>query len=99
MSNRNQLHKNKLFEFTVFCTSIGWVSEPVKGTYEVLRMRHPEASAPLIVHDGLHRKEHLTVHGESQRMLDVWFKKRGTSAIPAQVIKTASEAVGEPPWQ
>lgn len=74
--SRCTLHKTKLMDFTVFCRSRGWVSEPTKGCYEVLRMRHPDHAAPLIVHDRIAAAEHYTTWGESQTELIAWMKSR-----------------------
>jgi hypothetical protein len=69
------LHKSKLEEFAAYCESQGWLREPVKGDYEVLRMRQ-KGSSPLIVWDRLNAREHYTTEGNSEYMFSWWKKSK-----------------------
>lgn len=68
---RNLLHCRHLALFAAFCAGRGWKGEPVRGAYEVLRMRHPSYADVLLVHRRGHTKagderQHLTVWGVSE---------------------------------
>lgn len=65
MPERSRLHHTHLAAFIAFCEARGWESEPVKGPYERLRMRHPEKREPLLVHTRQDAREHLSVWGHS----------------------------------
>lgn len=74
LRSRCTLHVNQLEPFIAFCQSLDWVKLPTKGDFEVLRMRHPKAKEPLLVHKKLGRwdpKEnsfklvHYTTWGQS----------------------------------
>lgn len=75
MHNRSTLHVNKLDEFKAFCESKGWVSEPLKGDYEVLRMRHKEQKYPLILFSRI-GAQHLTVFGIGMKMTRTFLHER-----------------------
>lgn len=71
--SRCELRKDALAAFQEFCEHFGWVAQDCKGEYEVLRMRHPDISEPLIVHKRLKTAcgnvpHYLTTWGQSQRM-------------------------------
>ncbi len=66
--SRCLLHRTRLKAFQAFCEERGWVAEPTKGIYEVLRMRHPEEIAPMIVYRRIEIKEHLTVYGTGVKL-------------------------------
>ena len=75
---RNLLHVRHLTAFTAFCAERGWQGEPLKGEYEVLRMRHPSYADVLLVHRrGLTKsgdaRQHLTVWGVSESMAREFF--------------------------
>lgn len=74
--SRCTLHKTKLAEFKAFCEKRGWQAEPIKGGYEVLRMRHSERKDPLIVYDRNSAPEHYTTWGESARMVTALLRQR-----------------------
>jgi hypothetical protein len=76
---RDALHK--LQEFTDWCVSQGWIIERPKGEFEVLRMRHPGQSHPLIINRrdklGASRVHYIT-WGISEAMRQKWMRQRRT---------------------
>lgn len=97
-TSRNRLHKTRLLAFEVFCATHGWQPVPVKGDYEVLRMRHPDHKDPLIVHGRLRAPEHLTTHGNADKLLDQFLgheRKRELANTPEPTAKY----VGDVPWE
>lgn len=74
--SRSTLHKTKLPELKAFCEKRGWLAEPLKGGYEVLRMRHAGRKDPLIVYDRNNAPEHYTTWGESARMVTAMLRER-----------------------
>lgn len=98
MKDRNRLHLSKLDEFAAFCEADGWRREATKGHFEVLRMRNPEWSGPLLVHARANATEHLTVHLHSRRMLDRFLGARAAPTPPP--TPPASPAANQPaPWE
>ena len=61
--SRCLLHKNKLAEFQAWCEERGWKAEPMRGDYQVLRMRHERTREPMIVYTKNIAPEHLVVYG------------------------------------
>lgn len=59
MAERGLLHLNSLAAFAEFLSKRGWTSEPIRGEYEVLRMRNPDHREPLILYARM-RSEHAT---------------------------------------
>jgi len=82
--SRHQLHANKLTAFAHWLAEQGWIEFPVRGDYEVLRMkREVRGEGWLIVHRRLtvdvrpgHEHGHLTLHGESERWFQKWMATR-----------------------
>lgn len=60
MAVRSLLHLDHLDEFRAWSEARGWKSEPCKGFYEVLRMRHASHSAPVIFYKRAEAKQHAT---------------------------------------
>lgn len=81
MRSRCLLHKTRLEEFRDFCASQGWVLEPTKGDYEVLRMRHKDVKEPLMVHEKSGAKEHLTTWGYSQKWVQKFLRNKPKESI------------------
>lgn len=73
MRSRCLLMPKHLSEFSQFCSKKGWQLENTKGHYEVLRMRHPDISEPMIVHHRDVSEVHLTVWGQSERLANKFF--------------------------
>lgn len=83
MRSRNALHRNKLKEFEAWAASLGYVREPCKGTFEVLRLRHKDARAPLVYYeraadangtgDG---STHITAFGDGEKLVRRWLRER-----------------------
>lgn len=100
--SRNRLHVTKLQDFTEFCSARGWAQQPIKGGYEVLRMRHPEHKDPLLVYrrDAVHLV-HYTCHGEADRMLNAFLgHPKGTQASVDTHFSPTAEHAAEPlPWE
>lgn len=95
--SRSRLHIDHLQEFATFCETRGWKTEKPKGTYEVLRMRHPEWRDPLFVykrHTNSSGGElvHLTTHGNADNMVSAWLrdKKRTKDGQPHQTPQEAT---------
>ncbi len=77
LRSRNSLARNKLEEFKAFCAANGWIQQPIKGDYEVLRMCHPDWKEPMIVHQRINVDSvHLTTWGNSADMLRRYFRNR-----------------------
>lgn len=62
-TSRCELHTSKLREFADYCATKGWVEEPTKGEYEVLRMTRVQSKLPLLIYRRLRQTEHYTVSG------------------------------------
>ena len=73
-TSRSLLAINKLEDFSRFCEERGWEMRYLKGTYEVLRMKHKEVTRPLIVYRKSDATEHLTVHGNSLKLARAFVK-------------------------
>ena len=96
MGSRSDLHMNKLGDFADWLETQGWIRAELKGQYEVLRMTKPMPRETLIVHRKVDAKEHLTIHGPSEREFRKWMNARREAARIAR--KLAAEAK-EPPRQ
>jgi len=68
MAERGLLHLDKVDAFAAWLEARGWVREPTKGIYEVLRMRSPEAPAPMILF-ARDRSRHATTQGGTHRLV------------------------------
>ena len=76
--SRNRLHVSKLEAYKQFCVSQGWVEEPGKSFFEILRMRHPEVKDLLIVHTRCTDKlVHFTIWGVSAQLFNEFQKING----------------------
>ena len=73
MRDRSLLHLRHLPSFTEWAQEQGWVVEPNKDLYEVLRLRRGKEIA--IVHRKDMAKEHLTVWGTSERLARLFVNK------------------------
>ena len=96
MKDRNRLHLSKLDEFAAFCEADGWRREAPKGNFEVLRMRNPEWSGPLLVHARANETGYLTVHLHSRSMLDRFL---GARAAPSPTPPAAPATNQPAPWE
>lgn len=63
MRSRCTLHKNKTDDFREYLRWRGWVEEPPKGDFEIIRARHPLGKEPLIIHYRTSGGDHLTAWG------------------------------------
>lgn len=71
---RDQLHLNRLEDFAKWAEGQGYVREPVKGDYEVLRLRRGKGRPNLFWR---HTKgEHATTDSNSQPLVDAWMGDR-----------------------
>lgn len=86
MRDRALLHFGHLNAFKKFCEALGWKQEKVKGEFEVLRMRHPDQSEPMIVHARTRAAEHATVWGHSATLAAQY------TAQPKSVRRRARQA-------
>jgi len=93
MRSRCTLHKSKLATFQAFCEARGWVAEPSKGDYEVLRMRHPERRDPMIVHERSNATEHYTTSGESQKQVRAFIRATSRDTEVASVLRQKDEEI------
>lgn len=62
------IERRELPKFKAFCMEKGWVEVPPQGDWELLRMRHPDASHPALVHFRKREELGLTLHGESAKL-------------------------------
>ena len=77
MRSRADLHFSKIEDFAKYCEAQGWVREPLKSEFEVLRMRKETESTPLLVHSRDLAKEHCTIWGTSYVLYSEWRKSQG----------------------
>lgn len=63
MRDRGLLAESQLEAFKAWAAERGWVEEPTKGDYEVLRLRHPSALHPAIYHQRRRSTLHVTSWG------------------------------------
>ena len=61
MANRHTLAISKLNDFQQWLIKNGWVVEPTKGFYEVLRARNINKKYPLIIYKKDSAIQHLTI--------------------------------------
>jgi len=83
-ANRSKLHISKIDEFATWATeNRGYTREPTRGDYEILRLRGPKDTQPIIYHlrGGCHhatapeqRKGHQSVGGAG--LVDIWLAER-----------------------
>ena len=90
---RGRLHLNNVKQFAAFLSAKGWVDEPIKGEYEILRMRHPDVSEPLILYARM-RSDHATLP-DNQHMFNhlVYEYIADKKARMAEAIKKFSTVV------
>lgn len=79
--SRNRLAQAKLQDFAKWLAMKGWEEIPVKGEYEVLRMKWTGEkgavkSIALIVHRTAYAEVHYTLHGESEFWFTRWLNER-----------------------
>ena len=74
MRSRSRLHKSKLEHFKTYLIDLGWSEERLKGSFEVLRMRHPKYKGVLLVYDRIGAKEHYTTHGIANELFTQWLR-------------------------
>jgi hypothetical protein len=78
VTDRRTLHISKIDEFARWAVEHGYVREPVKGDYVVLRLRKrfPTRDAPLVFYQKLPPTEHVTAYGDGYRLISQWLKLR-----------------------
>lgn len=76
-TSRCELHTSKLREFVDYCTAKGWVEEPTKGEFEVLRMTRPKLP-PLLIYRRLRQTEHYTVSGVATILVAAYLRDKRT---------------------
>lgn len=79
MPNRETLRVERLKEFEAWAIAAGYTSEPVKGQYEVLRLRPPTGEGPWIFYRRIQTHAggelvHLTVPNEAMPLVRRWLK-------------------------
>lgn len=76
MAERGKLHMNKLNEFTALMESWGWKQEPIKGDFEVLRLR--SLVGELVIFFKRIGSVHVTAQSDSNgpSMIDAYLNER-----------------------
>ena len=77
-TSRCELHTSSLREFADYCTTKGWVEEPTKGEYEVLRMTRVQSKHPLLIYRRLRQTEHYTVSGVATILVAAYLRDKRT---------------------
>ena len=78
-AHRHLLHVSKVAAFTEWAKAQGYRSEPLKGPYEVLRLR--SSAWDLLVFHKRDRSEHLTVgEGPAAELVGRWLRERKAAA-------------------
>lgn len=77
-TSRCELHTSKLQEFADYCKTKGWVEEPTKGEYEVLRMNKTTSKFPLLIYRRLRQTEHYTVSGVATILVAAYLRDKRT---------------------
>lgn len=73
---RALLHLSKLDDFADWMAKSGWVREPTKGTFEVLRLAKAGES-PLTFYSRANAREHVTVQaGPQHRFVRAYIRER-----------------------
>jgi len=75
-TSRCNLHVNALRKFADYCTAKGWVEEPSKGEYEVLRMTRTQSKYPLLIYRRLRQTEHYTVSGVATILVAAYLRDK-----------------------
>lgn len=65
-SVRGVLHLNQIDAFAEWAAAFGWQREPTRGVYEVLRLRHPDERAPIVLYARDNPTTHATVPYDGQ---------------------------------
>jgi hypothetical protein len=71
---RNLLALSKLGEFSKWAVSQGYLREPMKGTYEVLRLRKKNESP--VLYFKRNSGEHATSYGNGTALVQQWINSR-----------------------
>nr|DAS65604.1 MAG TPA: hypothetical protein [Caudoviricetes sp.] len=61
LANRHTLHLSHLPAFKSWLQDTGWIIEPTKGLFEVLRARRPGRKTLLILYARMDATQHCTV--------------------------------------
>ena len=77
-TSRCELHVTKLQDFAHYCTIKGWVEEPTKGEYEVLRMTRTQSKHPLLIYRRGVPTEHYTVSGVATILVAAYLRDKRT---------------------
>ena len=75
MAHRGRLSINKLDDFAAWAETKGWVREPTKGLYEVLRLRHPKKPKPALFFKR-DRSHHATEQDTGYGLVSSWLVDR-----------------------
>jgi hypothetical protein len=77
-TSRSELHTSKLRDFADYCATKGWVEEPTKGEFEVLRMTREKSLHPLLIYRRLRQTEHYTVSGVATILVAAYLRDKRT---------------------
>lgn len=88
MADRASLHLSKLDDFAAFAATRGFVREPTKGAYEVLRLRRGQ-EPPLLYYR--RHGDHASIpeyfgkgaKNPSQGLVSAWFRARAQNPAGA----------------
>lgn len=102
MADRALLHFSKLDDFVGFMARKGWSRADLKGSYEVLRLVHPD-HPPLVLFARVNAREHVTVQrGDAEHVRAYIAQRRNERAARAAATQagqaTAAQGVsrGDP---
>jgi len=82
MRDRGHLHFNQIDALSNWAKSRGWRREECSGNYEVLRLRNGKQCA--IFHRKHATKEHLTVWGDSEKLVRQYVRWKAEQDAPAR---------------
>jgi len=73
---RNQLHLSQVEQFAAWAEDHGYSREPVKGDYEILRLRKKGKVEPPLLLWEYNGGAHATTNKRSQVLVGLWFRER-----------------------
>ena len=89
MKNRVTVEHGMLEDLKEYLTRSGWILEPTKGEYEVLRARRRGRSTPLLVYDRSFKGCGYSIDEKDMPVYNGWKKNRLKRGLPANA--TAEE--------
>jgi len=79
MADRSLLHLSQLHDFVAFARGLGYVEEPTKGLYEVLRLRH--RTLPVLIYHRRTGADHASAEGDGLRLVRAFLRSKKETTV------------------